>query len=150
MFNELSRTLGTISALILAMIVVIFCTAFLITEEQSTYIAQESPVQIIDTVPKTALTERQELGKSLFRANCAACHKLFKKMTGPKLYGVTDRYEKEWLYKWINNSAALIKSGDAQAVALYKEYNQANMNSFPNLSTEDIDAILDYIESAKN
>ncbi|MEO9954688.1 cytochrome c [Nonlabens sp.] len=150
MFKELSRTLGTICALVLAMIVVIFSTAFIISREESSYSTQELPKQIIDIVPKTALTERQELGKSLFKANCAACHKLFKNTTGPRLYGVTDRYEKEWLYKWINNSAALIKSGDVQAVALYNEYYQANMNSFPNLTTEDIDAILDYIESAKN
>ncbi|WP_405369098.1 c-type cytochrome [Nonlabens sp. Asnod2-A12] len=150
MFKELSRTLGTICALVLAMIVVIFSTAFIISGEESTYYKQESPEQIIDTVLKIALTEQQKKGKSLFKTNCAACHKLFKKAVGPGLYGVTDRYEKEWLYKWIHNSAALIKSGDVQAVALYNEYNQANMNSFPNLTKEDIDAILDYIESSKN
>ncbi len=63
---------------------------------------------------------------------------------------MTDRYEKEWLYKWITNSTGLIKSGDAQAVALYKQYNQTSMNSFPHLTTQDIDAILDYVESSKN
>ena len=95
MFKELSRTLGTICALVLAMIVVIFSTAFIISGEESTYYKQESPQQNIDTVPKIALTEQQKKGKSLFKTNCAACHKLFKKAVGPGLYGVTDRYEKE-------------------------------------------------------
>lgn len=150
MFKELSRTLATICALVLAMIVVIFSTAFIISGQEPTYSTQESQEQIIDIVPKTVLTEQQKKGKSLFKANCAACHKLLKKAIGPALYGVTDRYEKEWLYKWITNSTGLIKSGDAQAVALYKQYNQTSMNSFPHLTTEDIDAILDYVESSKN
>ncbi len=51
-------------------------------------------------------------GKALFNAQCAACHKLDAKMTGPALRGVGDKYEKEWLYKWIRNSAELIKAGD--------------------------------------
>lgn len=54
-------------------------------------------------------------GESLFKANCAACHKLDKKATGPALRGVADKYEKEWLYAWIKNSQGLIKSGDSKA-----------------------------------
>ena len=40
-------------------------------------------------------------GKSLFNANCAACHKLNKNLIGPALAGVSAKYEKEWLYTWI-------------------------------------------------
>ena len=58
-------------------------------------------------------------GKALFNANCAACHNLDRKMTGPALRGVSAKYDKEWLYKWIKNSSALIKSGDAKAIAIY-------------------------------
>ena len=83
-------------------------------------------------------------GKKLFNANCAACHKLNKKAVGPALRGVTDKYEKEWLYSWIKNSSAMIKAGDPQAVAVWEEYNRTAMNSFPQLSTEDIDNILAY------
>ena len=83
-------------------------------------------------------------GKKLFNANCAACHKLNKKAVGPALRGVTDKYEKEWLYSWIKNSSAMIKAGDAQAVAVWEEYNRTAMNSFPQLSDEDIDNILAY------
>ena len=85
-------------------------------------------------------------GKSLFNANCAACHKLNKNLVGPKLSGVTDKYEKEWLYTWIKNSSAMIKSGDQRAVAVYEEWNKVAMNAFPQLSNDDIDNILAYTE----
>ena len=82
----------------------------------------------------------------MYNANCAACHKLNKKLIGPALKGVSAKYDKEWLYSWIKNSAALIKSGDEQAVAIYEEYNKVAMNAFPQLSNEDIDNILAYTD----
>ncbi|MGB1971302.1 MAG: c-type cytochrome [Flavobacteriaceae bacterium] len=85
-------------------------------------------------------------GKKLFNANCAACHKLNKKAVGPALKGVSAKYDKEWLYSWIKNSAAMIKSGDAQAVAIWEEYNKTAMNAFPQLSDADIDNILAYTD----
>ena len=85
-------------------------------------------------------------GKSLFNSQCAACHKLNRKLVGPALRGVSAKYEKDWLYSWIKNSAALIKSGDEQAVAIYEEYNKVAMNAFPNLSNEDMDNILAYTD----
>lgn len=85
-------------------------------------------------------------GKTLFNANCAACHKLNKKAVGPALRGVSKKYDREWLYTWIKNSSAMIKSGDAQAVAIYEEYNKSVMTSFPQLSNEDIDNIIAYTD----
>ena len=83
-------------------------------------------------------------GKELFNTNCAACHKLDAKMTGPALRGVGDKYDKEWLYKWIKNSSDLIKAGDAKAVKVYEEYAKSNMTAFPQLSNGDIDNIVAY------
>lgn len=85
-------------------------------------------------------------GKKLFNANCAACHKLKKKAVGPALKGVSAKYEKEWLYSWIKNSAAMIKAGDPQAVAIWEEYNKTAMNAFPQLSDADIDNIIAYTD----
>ena len=85
-------------------------------------------------------------GKSLFNMNCAACHKLNKRAVGPALAGVSQKYEKEWLYSWIKNSMAMVKSGDPQAVAIYEEYNKSVMTAFPQLSNEDIDNILAYTD----
>lgn len=89
-------------------------------------------------------------GKQLFNQNCAACHALNRKMTGPALANVETRLaeeeglDKEWLYRWIRNSAGMIAEGDAYAVSIYNEYNQAAMNAFPTLSDQDIDDILAY------
>ncbi|MBU3027853.1 c-type cytochrome [Zobellia galactanivorans] len=89
-------------------------------------------------------------GKALFNQNCAACHSLTRKMTGPALANVESRLsddeglDREWLYNWIKNSPGLIASGDAYANKVYSEYNQAAMTPFPTLSNEDIDNILAY------
>ncbi len=89
-------------------------------------------------------------GKQLFNQNCAACHALDRKMTGPALANIEATLQeqeglgKDWLYKWIKNSAGMIASGDPYSVKIYNEYNQAAMTAFPMLSDEDIDNILAY------
>jgi len=88
-------------------------------------------------------------GKSLFNANCAACHQLDKKMTGPALRNIEQKITAEgldraWIYDWVHNSAGLIKSGDAYANKIYNEFGGAAMSPFPQLSNEDIDNILAY------
>ena len=88
-------------------------------------------------------------GESLFKSNCAACHKLDKRGVGPALRNVDEKYDREWLYKWIKNSQGLIKSGDSKAVALFKEYNNSVMTSFPGLSNQDIDNIIAYTSLPK-
>ncbi|MBL0014422.1 MAG: c-type cytochrome [Flavobacterium sp.] len=88
-------------------------------------------------------------GKELFNTNCAACHKLDAKMTGPALRGVAQKYDMAWIYKWVHNSTALIKSGDAAAVKISTEYNGAVMTPFPQLSEADIDNIIAYTSEPK-
>ena len=88
-------------------------------------------------------------GEALFKSNCAACHKLDKRGVGPALRNVDEKYDREWLYKWIRNSQGLIKSGDSKAVALFKEYNNSVMTSFPGLSNQDIDNIIAYTSLPK-
>ena len=85
-----------------------------------------------------------QAGKNLFNTNCAACHKLNKKAVGPALSGVTEKYDKDWLYSWIRNGSQMIKDGDAQAVAVWEEYNRAVMTNYPQFSDEQIDNILAY------
>ncbi|MCF8319670.1 MAG: c-type cytochrome [Flavobacterium sp.] len=88
-------------------------------------------------------------GKELFNSQCAACHKLDAKMTGPALRGISSRLTNEWLYKWIRNSQEMIKSGDAEAVRVSKEYNGSVMTAFPQLSNADIDNIIAYTSEPK-
>jgi len=94
-------------------------------------------------------------GKSLFNANCAACHQLDKKMTGPALRNFETRLadeqglDRKWITEWIHNSSGLIKSGDAYANKIYNEYNKAAMTPFPQLSEQDISDILAYTAEVK-
>ena len=88
-------------------------------------------------------------GKALFNANCAACHKLDAKMTGPALRGVAERRDRAWLGKWIKNSKDLIASGDADAVKIFEEFNKTPMTAFPQLSDADVDNILAYTSQPK-
>ncbi len=88
-------------------------------------------------------------GKELFNSNCAACHKLDAKSTGPALRGVAEKHDMAWIYKWVKNSSDMIKSGDAAAVKLFEENNKAVMTSFPQLSEGDIDNIIAYTSEVK-
>ncbi|WP_338734140.1 cytochrome c3 family protein [Mangrovimonas cancribranchiae] len=89
-------------------------------------------------------------GKTLFNTNCASCHNLDRKMTGPALRHVEQRLsddhglDREWLSAWIRNSAAVVKSGDDYANKIFDEYNGTAMTAFPQLSDQDISDILAY------
>ncbi|EKB50210.1 c-type cytochrome [Cecembia lonarensis] len=85
-------------------------------------------------------------GKSIFNANCRSCHRLDQKNVGPALRGVTDRHSIDWTKSFIRNSQALIASGDAEAVAIYNEYNQLVMPSHEFLSDDDLMNLLAYVE----
>jgi len=88
-------------------------------------------------------------GKELFNSLCAACHKRYKRSTGPALNGVTEKRGTDWLYRWIKDSPGMIASGDPEAIAIYEEFNKTAMTPFPQLSDGDIDNILAYVEQPK-
>lgn len=86
-------------------------------------------------------------GEKLFTANCTSCHAINEKVVGPALKDVHKRRDAAWLTKWVRNSQALVKSGDATAVALYKENNESVMTSFENLSEAQVGSIVEYIKA---
>ena len=47
-------------------------------------------------LPSLSISQEADIqaGKSLFNANCAACHQLNRKAVGPALSGVTEKYDK--------------------------------------------------------
>jgi mono/diheme cytochrome c family protein len=89
--------------------------------------------------------EDVKAGEKLFKQNCTACHMVTDaRLVGPGLKGVTDKYEKEWLIKWIRNSQELIKSGDLRANAVFEEYNKSVMSSF-DFSDDEFSNLLAYL-----
>jgi len=89
-------------------------------------------------------------GEGLFKANCASCHKPDKDFTGPALQGWKSRQPEGWIYKWVANPATLIASGDKYAAELYAKWkNNGMMSAFPALKTEEVDAIMKYVDEYK-
>jgi len=126
---------------------IIFSLALMLTFSFTSF-SQATPPPATTAAPAeaapTATGGDPVAGKALFNSNCAACHKLDAKSTGPALRGVKDRHEMSWIYDWVHNSSAMIKAGDAAAVKLFNENNKSVMTSFPQLSTTDIDNIIAY------
>ncbi len=91
----------------------------------------------------------QSDGGKLFETQCKRCHNVNeKKLIGPGLKDVRSRWSSEDnLIAWIQNSAEYLKTGDAYAVKIFEQYNKSAMPAFPNLSREDVVAILDYVDA---
>jgi len=108
-------------------------------------------VLIFSFVNKLSAQGDVDQGKQLFQTNCSSCHSVFKDATGPKLEGVEDRWpSRAKIHDWVHNSSAVLASGDKYANALFDKFNKTAMTKFQGiLSDKDIDAILDYIKSAK-
>ena len=86
-------------------------------------------------------------GEQIYKANCTSCHMMTDKaLIGPGLKGVTDRRNKAWLKKWINSSSDFIASGDADAIALYEEYNKVAMPSYY-FEDADFEALFAYLKN---
>ena len=87
-------------------------------------------------------------GKALFQSDCASCHNPIKQVTGPALKGITSRVpDQKLLHSWIRNNAAVLSSGNKYFTDLFVQYNKTPMNTFPQLTDAEIDAILKYIET---
>lgn len=94
----------------------------------------------------------QSEGEVLFKANCASCHNLDRKLTGPALRGAVDRWDGEIdeMVAFIKNSQGYMKAGrpkSAYASKLYDEYNKTLMPA-QSVSEDQAKAILTYIQEA--
>ncbi len=132
----------------------IFSVAFLLTFSLTSLAqtpAPAAPAVAAATAPAPATSGGGDAvkGKELFNTNCAACHKLDAKSTGPALRGVSAKHDMAWIYKWVHNSSEVIKSGDAAAVQLFADNNKTQMTPFPQLSEADIDNIIAYTSEPK-
>jgi len=130
---------------ILLSLVFLFSTAF----------AQEAATDTEDQSSSDFPMGKADAGKELFKNNCAACHNkdMKSKMTGPALAGVEDRwadYPMEDLYEWIRNSQSMVNAGHPRAVEVYEEWNKVPMTPFLNLTDEDIENMLIYINGVSD
>ncbi len=126
--------------------ILIFSLALMLNFSLSTFAQDAAPAVEPAAAEEAAPAAGGDVakGKALFNSNCAACHKLDGKSTGPALRGVAEKRDREWLNKWIRNSSEMIKAGDPLAVQLFEENNKAVMPPFPQLSDDDLTNILAY------
>jgi cytochrome c551/c552 len=88
-----------------------------------------------------------EEGKAIFSARCAACHNVNKVITGPALAGVDQRRSIDWIINFVHSSQTVIKKGDKDAVALFEKFNKIPMPDHPDLTTDHIKSILEFIKA---
>ena len=89
-------------------------------------------------------------GKQLFKSRCNSCHMEDKNSTGPKLKGAKAAWdglgEGDLIYKWVENSSALIKSGKSARAKEIQVYSPTEMPP-QTVSKEEVDAILTYVDT---
>ena len=144
-----------------------------IDENMQLYKGVEKDGKIVWQEPKTLQPKPIDApdGKALFTKNCASCHAIDKKLTGPALAGVEYRWqERKNLIEYIKNTQKFMhgKSFEHKADTLdademryyrdlqysrfiYCQYGKTAMNVFEDiLNDKEIDAILKYIDPKVN
>lgn len=95
----------------------------------------------------TFSTAKADEGQDLFSTLCAPCHTIGKgRLVGPDLKNITEKRTEDWLVPYIQSSQTVIKSGDADAVAVFNEYNSLLMPDQP-LDVSQTKAVISYIRA---
>ena len=129
--------------LLLAFIVVFICL-------KAVYSVKEpgSKMVLIDRVKTKANIYSK--GKLLFQSKCGACHVLGRNFTGPSLCGLESRgpwSERQNVYQWVRNPMEFMKKNQ-YTKQLKEDFGGVTMTAFPDLSKEDIDEIINYINNS--
>ncbi|WP_338760942.1 cytochrome c [Bernardetia sp. ABR2-2B] len=121
-------------------------------EGKTTTDTAESAAPVEDINTKVAsLAEPQKAtvlqGHELFQGNCAQCHAINKKVVGPALKGVMNRWENEAaIVNFIKYPEKVITGGkNDYAAKLYEEYGQM-MPNHDFFNDEQIKSILTYVK----
>lgn len=87
-------------------------------------------------------------GQDIFNKTCAPCHTIGKgRLVGPDLKNISEKRNQDWIIAFVQSSQTIINSGDADAVAIYKEYNNLLMPDQP-LNTSQVQSVIVYINEA--
>ncbi|MFC2127132.1 c-type cytochrome, partial [Bacteroidota bacterium] len=88
-------------------------------------------------------------GKALFNANCAACHRLDKKLVGPAMIESASKRSFDWFMQFVFDNNKMRAKGDKDALAVYKEYKGIPMPAYSYLTEVDVANIYAYLKSKK-
>ena len=84
-------------------------------------------------------------GQDIFKARCSACHSVHEKIVGPALKDVHKRRGSQWLTGFIRSSQSMVKKGDADAVALFNQFNKLVMPDHTDLTAADVENIIAFV-----
>jgi len=123
--------------LLLAFIIILTCL--------KVFYSVKEPLSQVNNPGTTTVNNSK--GKSLFQSKCASCHIITKDATGPALIGFQERgpwAERKDVYEWIKNPIEFMRKNE-YTQNLKKAFGGNMMASFPDLSNEDVDEIINYI-----
>ena len=83
-------------------------------------------------------------GKEVFKMKCSACHKVSKRVVGPKMQGITERRSPEWIMNMILNPEEMVAKNPI-AKKLLAEYLAPMANQ--NLTEKEARLILEYFRT---
>ncbi len=116
-----------------------------VKSKQKMVCATEVPRLICGT--ENMLTEIGFKGRDVFNTNCATCHKLYKKMSGPSLKGIVQNGHypsTDYFIKYMRNEQSLIEQNDQFALAINEKYTFDYKHHFE-LSDLEFQQLLEYI-----
>ncbi|MEL6811555.1 MAG: cytochrome c [Bacteroidota bacterium] len=93
-------------------------------------------------------TENESLGREVFLINCAACHHLTKKRTGPSLRDKfrNNRYPSNSYFGiYVTKEDSLLNAKDPYAIAINEAYSGYEYSHQFNLTEEDLKLLIEYI-----
>lgn len=133
-------------------VVTALCFSFIYSKNESAIGQCATPEPVVfcgNVFMQEPLTQAEEIGKSLFQSNCAACHKLNKLSTGPALrYKLRNNLypSMDYVKQFITNEDALLKAKDSLTLAINAEFSTLNVLHNFEFSPDNLDALLEYIK----
>lgn len=103
-------------------------------------------------VAGNAVAADVEAGKKIFDQSCTYCHKSdYDDKFGPGLAGVTERRDVEWIDKFLENPAEMIKSDEyAQGLKEGNDYN-LTMPALPEMKDPaKRQAVIEYLKTIES
>ncbi|HEY7744931.1 MAG TPA: cytochrome c [Desulfuromonadales bacterium] len=94
------------------------------------------------------LARLAEKGEGIFQQKCSPCHTIGEgdRSTGPDLSGVTERRDRQWLVRMIQEPGRLIAERDPVALELLARFNNLPMPAL-GLNDVDLQAVLAYLSA---
>jgi cytochrome c2 len=148
--NQIKYILSAGLILLVILMGIFLCKTFLrgdlFLKNEATNIAFNSSVNQENKDFQLELSIMETEGKALFEKNCGSCHAINK--TDNYLSGFENggRWTKrKELYNWLQNPKEYISNDTTGYTASLKNVYGVLMPSFPHLSSNDIEKILNYI-----